>query len=1379
MSEKENKVKKVSGIIAFSVVDTRSGKEKTQNFSFRYERYIPDDSISIDQQDKVHDPWTIPAPVIPGYTPNKSTITLKWFDSYFSNLVGPETIEAGYYSTSPLPGDTTGIYNYDYNDLKYTVNSDYTGVFPSFSSDSILETIIGTDGKQSASTEDEKIFAGELSDAAFSFDDKDNPVLNPSLMHIYKYNPDNLSNSEITPSTIYYYLKSYYNNETIVDFLNTNELTDYASLTAASLDESITYNLQKIIIPDDIDSKIKDEKNDGIDDVIKGDFDIGLDESIGLNERLPDAFQSGDPDFADNGMPDNGNLTTVTAKEGFEHVFIVLGKLPADGSEENQFDDYGFDNFPQVVSSHTTEKPWLNLENLDRKSQYIVDVWIPKGNDQDKELEFPISKIDDFNYSKDTIKLKYIKNPFYDQDLGKYGDEIDDMVSVSDGEISDENSYYVWTNCYDTFKRWDFLVNAKTDKDMWKVPVKTFHVIDEVTLTPKFDYKDAWKMYDSWEDISDGRIYLDRPNDKSGVNYSESDVNFKKKYSSDDYFPRVFGFVGKRYRYNIYDARSIGWLRNPPSFEYAFVEIKTERTVDYPIYRDVFFEHEKNADGSYNIVTPTTDRYYSVKGELLLGHYSQQQIGTDHETVTDVKVLLKFFITGTNFEFDGIHYYSRMPYMPATISNTYVINYDGKSSINNVQQTIPTTFPDNVVWVNFNISGAAVNVEKLPYTGIPGDTKSLVDMYRSDTATSDQKNILNFSLQKFIDSNGSAEPIVQDLDKDQLEAMGLYAPVPDSTHLIGYQINYTSNSPLYFYQSATIGKIKNDDAEYVLYNTFFTRKISSRMADSTGTFLSDYGKVKYSDTVLPQNVLILPYTISDLIDVPNTPLAGTIPIKADSPLWMVPFGINPITGISYPNSYNRLFLLAYPNNYFIQAPHSTDTDGGGGTNPSGNTVAPYSGNNKNTDLTILSQDSNKNKWRDETTLDLSGRVLDCRPVIKSDIRYATGREEVIVTIQGGTYDASDYDILVPSAIAGAQGSPLTQRFNREGNYRVSNMSPFSPYIGYYEQNYPLFLESTNGNEYTFVNLVGLVVKKVRQKDTDGSGTYDWLKSSYNDFLRSHSSILCYFLGINDTTPFLTFDILDPEGNNWRGAPVVQDDTSVVDASSVLQTSIQAAHHGNYIREGFMIDSNGKWTYYTSVYYDRVDGTSSDAAPTDDTRLITYIDLQHEHVLQLTKNSRNFGENPKVLRVYIKDPSDQDVVHFDGYYAINRNGLVTEITPNTTQYGSQSAILDIIKDDEKTTSLELARTTLKHALYGRNIDLSVVIDLTNRYGSLFYMSSQYSSPRVPFLQTYGGWVECDISDNDLPIILQLQQIDFVKNTALLATNNDIVLKERVR
>lgn len=1380
MTEIPNNAVLVSGVVAFQIIDNRPGKQQTQNFDKRVYCYIN----SKDTDNTNHSPWTYTLPEVDGFTCNVKTVTMKWYDKILGKTDGPEEVEAGYYSTVPVPGTVTGEYNYDNSQVKYTVNSDYTGNFPSVIVSAVTDVLYDTpDATTSKSNANDKLFIG---DSNTGFNAKDASTFNK--LKLYKYIPTPLEFCDITtePQPLYYDY-AFNDGDPYIKFHNTNNITDYNSYYNSSPSPIVKYVMQKREISDTPDP----DYSDGIQDIKDHGYDLGLTDGGPDGVRENDVYSEGDPDYDPNSLlPDKGSSNEPTGKPGFELVHILLGDIKSDGTK---LDPLYYDT---IYDNPADASDFIKTDKDGNQDYFFIDEMIPVGNDHDKVLEFPLlNKIGGVTYEKDTIKLKYVKNPFYRGSK----DKNDDGDDSGDGE----DNYAVWTNYYTEKSDPKILEVYDKKTKNWENYLygyfRTIRLIDSVKVTiPDYIHDANDDESTEFNNIFCKSESIDIWGDGSGQNGTNGDGNNEEhnyfswlngtdpknltEYKTQLYYrqfdnrfvgikddkaycmflPSLYGMSGQRYTYTFYNAKNIGWLRKSQTFDYVFDLVKNS----YPNY---------TSDG-----VP----YY------------------------DYHIELHLYITGTNFELKGLDYYNRLPTMPSLVKVIYSIN--GATEAYHLIST-PTIFPNDVTWVDFSLPGytlelngkiankipliASYDIPKLngsvpPQNYNMGLPQSYVlTSFYYDTTIPDL-DISHNILSPYVGLN-TANRALSDaiecslfkIDENYLESAGYQTRI-DSDVETSVLLIYTKNlnaDKLYPLFTWTVGKLDAYDSttyKFLLFHIYYTIKVSITVSDSTGTYLSDTGKVKYSDVILPQN--ICKYTIADdMLPVKSNqtnPAKDGIKVTGDTPLWLTYQNPN------NPNGESDLFgLTPWLDNNFSALGNDTNVPGSGTGSGDGNNVNvdPYQGTGKN-DLTILSQNSNLNKWRDETTLDLSARVLDCVPRIKSDIRYNTGREELIVYIPNGTYEPYPYDIILPSILADKTVSQydLFEPGNQSGE-RISNMSPFCPYIGPYHQNYPMFLESYSGDEYTFVNLVGLKINRVRQKDSTGEDTYNWLKSTYNDFIRSHSAILCYYLGISDKQKYLTFDVKDPDGKDWRGAPIKQDSTGVVEASSVLQDSIQYAYHGNYIREGFLIDSNGKWTYYTSVYYDRVDGTSSDDAPTKNTRLITFVDLTREHILELTKNGRNFGDSPRIIRVYVKDPSDDNIVHFDGYYAINRNGVVSELIPDGSVFDAESAILDVIRDDDKIPSVQVASENLKYALYSRDIDISIVVDLTNRFSSMYYPSSQENSSRVPFLQSYGGWLQCDIDNNGLPIILQLQQIDFVKNTALLATNNDIVLKERVK
>lgn len=442
-------------------------------------------------------------------------------------------------------------------------------------------------------------------------------------------------------------------------------------------------------------------------------------------------------------------------------------------------------------------------------------------------------------------------------------------------------------------------------------------------------------------------------------------------------------------------------------------------------------------------------------------------------------------------------------------------------------------------------------------------------------------------------------------------------------------------------------------------------------------------------------------------------------------------------------------------------------------------VVPYPGAIGLGDLVILSANPKLNKYVNGR-LDPIGRVFDNLGLkVISDIVDGNGRREVVVTTSRGDYHPTPYDVLVRNTSVHWSADNVPE----SGYMITSSMNPFAPYQGYFHQDFPLFLESYDGDKYKFVNLFGLKIENLRSKDETGNNTYNWIKSVYDDFLKYHSFMLCYYLGFtNHGHNYMSFYKYDPsDGIDWGGENITQDSASVVDVSSVITSSITAKAHGSYIKEGFMVDDKGNPYYYGVVYYDYMRTSDPNDGNDFEKRVVANINLKNEHVVQMSTTGRNYSDNPRIVRLYRQDANNSDNLTLLGFYAIDENAHVKQITDMTDINAPQYSIKDIIIDSNTTIDSAVFQN-VKYILTERDLDISVVLDMANRYSaSMLACFMDDKSNLTPFFHTYDGWVKAYFDDkpDSLPVLLQFQQIDFVAQTLLLATNNDIVLKERVR
>lgn len=287
-------------------------------------------------------------------------------------------------------------------------------------------------------------------------------------------------------------------------------------------------------------------------------------------------------------------------------------------------------------------------------------------------------------------------------------------------------------------------------------------------------------------------------------------------------------------------------------------------------------------------------------------------------------------------------------------------------------------------------------------------------------------------------------------------------------------------------------------------------------------------------------------------------------------------------------------------------------------------------------------------------------------------------------------------------------------------------------------------------------------------------------------------MLSYFLGCKNKE--IHVDSTDKFNTNFKDFIInsKNTDADVIDISDYLTKLANFDRHGGFIREGFKILSNNTVKYYFSINWDLPNNTEGDSTAVSQSS-VRAINLQDEHVLSLDVNGRTFSENPRYVRLYRQEvrPTDQDIqdksdlkLEFVGIYGLTNSGKVKSVS-NTfngiswSQYDILDVVMDINKNEDLSEQIiKQVNDSIKYSIVDRDVDLSIVIDLSNRYSGNFFPASSGTFHNVPFLQSYNGTVRVQLSDKvSHDIYTRLTQVDFIAQTALLATNNDVMLKER--
>lgn len=162
---------------------------------------------------------------------------------------------------------------------------------------------------------------------------------------------------------------------------------------------------------------------------------------------------------------------------------------------------------------------------------------------------------------------------------------------------------------------------------------------------------------------------------------------------------------------------------------------------------------------------------------------------------------------------------------------------------------------------------------------------------------------------------------------------------------------------------------------------------------------------------------------------------------------------------------------------------------------------------------------------------------------------------------------------------------------------------------------------------------------------------------------------------------------------------------------------------------------------------------------------TTLDLRQEDILQLEVRSREAQDSPNLVLAHNKDSISIRGVWYD------ENGVLQySVPPHNTTWTWRVKYEEVDDNTNHDQLAQKAREDLTSSPRLSQIDLSIVLDMTNRY-SVTYDTDQQASWSLPvpgsLINLYGY--------DDGAIQIPVREYDFATGKLLLGTNNDITLK----
>ena len=288
---------------------------------------------------------------------------------------------------------------------------------------------------------------------------------------------------------------------------------------------------------------------------------------------------------------------------------------------------------------------------------------------------------------------------------------------------------------------------------------------------------------------------------------------------------------------------------------------------------------------------------------------------------------------------------------------------------------------------------------------------------------------------------------------------------------------------------------------------------------------------------------------------------------------------------------------------------------------------------------------------------------------------------------------------------------------------------------------PLFVSQEDAGEYTLTNLIGLQINVVRGADKTGGHTKSFLEMGL--FLGSDLLV---------DPGQMEFNFLGNVGTN-----ISNESTSLVNLKELLEASILGNGNAVEITERLSWSSDGG-----------IDHLVYGILVTYSTSSITDINLEDERIISYERRSRDYASTPRIARV-VEDVNGG--VSISGAMALDNAINVIDVNTRLTDSDiPQYAMTDVLKSTDETLNTAVFNS-LKFTLFSSDYDLSIVLSTRRRYDG----NNREKTARAS-LQYVKGWV--NVWSGNSNYLMQVQEIDYLNNKILIASNNDITLKGRL-
>lgn len=372
------------------------------------------------------------------------------------------------------------------------------------------------------------------------------------------------------------------------------------------------------------------------------------------------------------------------------------------------------------------------------------------------------------------------------------------------------------------------------------------------------------------------------------------------------------------------------------------------------------------------------------------------------------------------------------------------------------------------------------------------------------------------------------------------------------------------------------------------------------------------------------------------------------------------------------------------------------------------------------------------------------RVYDIDVGILSDVVSGIGARDVKVHVFTPNVELTPLSMVVlgnntidkTQVLVNYSSSPIVD------SHDIAGDSEYTPV--------PLFVSQEDAGEYTLTNLIGLQINVVRGADKTGGHTKSFLETAYSNFLSWHSRALTDWWGVDPGQ--MEFNFLGNVGTN-----ISNESTSLVNLKELLAASILGNGNAVEITERLSLSIDGG-----------IDHLVYGILVTYSTRSITDINLEDERIISYERRSRDYASTPRIARV-VEDVNGG--VAISGAMALDNAINVIDVNTRLTDSDiPQYAMTDVLKSTDETLNTAVFNS-LKFTLFSSDYDLSIVLSTRRRYDGNNLKKTARAS-----LQYVKGWV--NVWSGNSNYLMQVQEIDYLNNTILIASNNDITLKGRL-